>query len=334
MNELTRFQMLLLGKETNIEGSIVPPGRRLSIPLQMHVLRGLCLVHARLLSMEVPAQINTNNPDLSAVKSAESGESLVKMDPYRGSWGLRLLELELWNPTDVVFEITVCERRTRESLEGTKLSENSVECLYPSTRIDREYSARVLIPLERLKLTVLNKAYFSKLNDPPKSERQTRAELNMTIKELSSRICVKWNSGRNSIGEISIKDAIREALQASAVDVLLPDPLTFGFRITPKSVSDEKHLKTVATAGLSSSRGGQEDESRSKTKSTIVTHDLIPLEMLIRNNTRESVTLSFSVTCRDVTGDNCLGGDKATVLWAGMTANYILFLLIFYVLVN
>jgi hypothetical protein len=41
--------------------------------------------------------------------------------------------------------------------------------------------------------------------------------------------------------------------------------------------------------------------------------------MLIRNNTRDLVSMSLSVTCRDVTGASCLGssGTKATVLWAG-----------------
>ncbi|MCO5566432.1 hypothetical protein L7F22_020109 [Adiantum nelumboides] len=295
------------------EGSRIPPGRRLTIPLQMHVLRGLCLVHARLLSMEVPAQINTTDTELP-VASLGSGDSLVKMDPYRGSWGLRLLELELWNPTDVVFEITVCERKCKEGSEGQKLAEDSSECLYPSTRIDREYSARVLIPLERLKLPVLNKGYFNRITDLAKSERQTRAELNITIKELSSRLCVKWSSGRSSTGELAIKDAIREALQASAIDVLLPDPLTFGFRVTPKSVVIDTEGKTNADFGSKKDKGSVSDGTP---KNTIHTHDLTPLEMLVRNNTREAVTLNFSVTCRDVAGESCLGGEKATVLWAG-----------------
>lgn len=302
--------------EVQSDNSKIPPGRRLTIPLQMHVLQGLCLVHARLLSMEVPAQINTTDAS-PPVTSVESGGSLVKMDPYRGSWGLRLLELELWNPTDVVFEISVCERSTREGLEGLKLLEDSVECLYPSRRIDRECSARVLIPLERLKLPILNKAFFNRVNDLAKSERQTRAELNITIKELSSRICVKWNSGRNSTGELAIKDALREALQASAVDVLRPDPLTFGFRVTPKSAENSADGGINPEVTETVTNNGKGAVSNGSRKSTIQTHDLIPLEMLVRNNTRESVTLSFSVTCRDVAGENCLGGEKATVLWAG-----------------
>lgn len=309
-------EVVVKDEEPQKDGSRIPPGRRLTIPLQMHVLRGLCLVHARLLSMEVPAQINTTDSELPST-SVESGDSLVKMDPYRGSWGLRLLELELWNPTDVVFEITVCERKNKEGFEGPKLAEDREECLYPRTRIDREYSARVLIPLERLKLPILNKGYFHRMNELAKSERQTRAELNITIKELSSRICVKWSSGRSSHGELAIKDAIREALQASAIDVLLPDPLTFGFRITPKSAVIDPKGETMAERTESDTKKDNGAVSNGSSKSTIQTHDLTPLEMLVRNNTREAVTLSFSVTCRDVAGENCLGGEKATVLWAG-----------------
>ena len=33
---------------------------------------------------------------------------LVKIDPYIGRWGLRLLKLEFQNPTEVMLEITVC----------------------------------------------------------------------------------------------------------------------------------------------------------------------------------------------------------------------------------
>ena len=55
----------------------------------------------------------------------------MKMDPYRGSWGMRLLELELWNATDVLFEIKV----TRKDAVATEKLMEDGECLYPSTRI-------------------------------------------------------------------------------------------------------------------------------------------------------------------------------------------------------
>eukprot|EP00249_Psilotum_nudum_P021179 c28007_g1_i1 orf=213-3731(+) len=296
----------------------LPPGRRLAIPLQIHVLRGLCLIHARLLSMEVPTQISRNLPNPS-LEVADTEDSIVKIDPYRGSWGLRLLELELWNPTDVVFEITVCLRRRNDRLEDSKVQEgNYLECLYPSTRIDRDYSSRVLVPLERLKLPSLGKALFNRTAQAEevasaKSERQTRAELNATIKELSSRICVKWNSGRNSSGELAIKDAIQEALQASALDVLLPDPLTFGFRLAPKSPTDGVG-NGEATSRM---KDGNEEASDSKCKAYILAHELTPLEMLLRNNTRETITMSLNVGCHDVAGENCLNGNKASVLWTG-----------------
>ncbi len=58
--------------------------------LQLHVQQGLCLVQARLLLMEVGANISSAGLDPAGCKDAAStnGESLVKMDPYRGSWGV------------------------------------------------------------------------------------------------------------------------------------------------------------------------------------------------------------------------------------------------------
>lgn len=111
------------------EGADAPPGRRVALPLQLYVLKGLCLVQAKLLSMEVAANINTS----ISVPVAE--ESLVKVDPYRGSWGMRLLELELWNATDVLFEIVV----TRKEADKEGRLVEDPECLYPPTRIDRDY---------------------------------------------------------------------------------------------------------------------------------------------------------------------------------------------------
>ena len=107
----------------------------------------------------------------------------------------------------------------------------------------------MLIPLERFKLAGLDKAGLARVsirNDSltkydvkstDGAERQAKAELNTAIEELSSRICVKWHSGRNSCGVLPIKDALREALQASVLKILLPDPLTFGFRLAKTSGS-------------------------------------------------------------------------------------------------
>lgn len=317
-----------------MEGAEAPPGRRVALPLQLHVLKGLALVQAKLLSMEVAANISSS---LSDPIAHESEESLVKMDPYRGSWGMRLLELELWNATDVLFEIVVTRK---EADEGGRLAEDS-ECLYPPTRIDRDYAARVLIPLERFKLAGLDKASLARasirkesmLKDDAKSkdgaERQAKAELNTAIEELSSKICVRWTSGRNSAGELPIKDALREALKASVLKILLPDPLTFGFRLaktsitapTLKSARDSGDLDNLPGSPRVGLQKVEADDGglSADNKGGIGVRELAPIEMLVRNNTNEAINMTLSVTCRDVTGTSCLGstGSKATVLWAG-----------------
>ncbi|KAJ0090252.1 hypothetical protein Patl1_12536 [Pistacia atlantica] len=45
---------------------------------------------------------------------------------------------------------------------------------------------------------------------------------------------------------------------------------------------------------------------------------MTPMEVLVRNNTREIIKMSLSITCRDVAGENCVEGSKGTVLWSGV----------------
>ena len=76
-----------------------------------------------------------------------------------------------------------------------------MDFLYPTTRIDRDYVPEVLIPLEHFKLVVLDK-YFFKMETKGKegfvvkissnAKKQTKAKLNAAIKDLTSRIQVKW----------------------------------------------------------------------------------------------------------------------------------------------
>ncbi|CAI0415263.1 unnamed protein product [Linum tenue] len=306
------------GDVTSATGSTLPPGRRLVLPLQVCVLPGMSLIKARLLSMEIPAHIGKAHPkpmheDDPTTETVEESERkmekrLVKIDPYRGSWGLRFLELELSNPTDVVFEIGVSVQ-----LDGTddnNLSTNqdgSTEYGYPKTRIDRDYSARVLVPLEHFKLPVLDDSFFmrdfcnegstSSSRSSSFSEKNTKAELNASIKSLISRIKVRWQSGRNSSGELNIKDAVHTALQTSVMDVLLPDPLTFGFRLT---------------------RDNSSPQQGSDSKDSVLANDMTPMEVLVRNNTKEMIKMSLGISCRDVAGENCIEGEKSTVLWAGV----------------
>lgn len=298
--------------------SVMPPGRRLVTPLNVCVFQGLSFVKARLLSMEIPAHVGEisdtahNNSADNSKDPSKHTDRLVKIDPYRGSWGLRFLELELSNPTDVVFEVGVSVQ-----LENGNIEDNTSEFDYPKTRIDRDYTARVLIPLEHFKLPVLDGSFLvtnSQSNGNGGktvnfSEKNKKAELNASIKNLISKIKVRWVSGRNSSGELHIKDATQAALQTSVMDVLLPDPLTFSFRLVKDQAGevDKKH----------SSNGSGIEGNYFPSKGPVLAHDMTPMEVLVRNNTKDSITISLSITCRDVAGENCTEGSNSAVLWSG-----------------
>lgn len=263
------------------DGGELPPGRRLVTPLNICVQQGLSFMKVRLLKMEIPAKIPENVLD-------QKTDKLVKIDPFGGSWGLRFLELELHNPTDVVFEVSVSVQ-----LENTD-NENHSEFTYPKTRIDRDYTSRVLIPLEHFKLPVLDGSVLINNNSQSNGGNNTKSELNSLIKDMISKIKVRWLSGRNSSGELHIKDATQAALQASVMEVLLPDPLTFRFGLA-KEVKD----------------------SVEEREGYVLANNMTAMEVRVRNNTKDSIKMSLSVTCRDVTGENCIEGNNPTVLWAG-----------------
>ncbi|KAL1558446.1 trafficking protein particle complex II-specific subunit 120 [Salvia divinorum] len=194
-----------------------PPGRRLVIPLNICVLQGLYFVKARLLSMEIPArtgeacsrQAQLVRDDTEQVNSSErQADRLMKIDPYRGSWGLRLLELKLYDPTDVL-------RRTR--YQGC-----STGC-------------------------------------PP-------------------GICYGFAT------------------------LLLPDPLTFGFRLA-KTSSDDINSPGKVDSEVKTCGSGD----------SIIAHEMTAMEVLVRNNTKEAIRMNLSIVCKDVAGENCMEGDKATV---------------------
>ncbi|XP_052626352.1 trafficking protein particle complex II-specific subunit 120 homolog isoform X2 [Lactuca sativa] len=266
-------------------GDPMPPGRRLVAPLNICVLQGLSFMKARLLSMEIPAHVGGVSENIC------STDSIVKIDPFRGSWGLRFLEFELYNPTDVVFEVIVSVvdgiNTNNSNNNSNNNKDNNNEFSYPKTRIDRDYTSRVLIPLEHFKLPVLD---GSVLINNGGGGVKTKAELNASIKDLISKIKVRWQSGRNSAGELHIKDATQAALQTSVMDVLLPDPLTFGFRV---------------------------DERKEK-QDCVVANEMSRMAVIVRNNTKDCIKMSLSITCRDVAGENCIEGyNNPTVLWAG-----------------
>ncbi|XP_008784808.2 trafficking protein particle complex II-specific subunit 120 homolog [Phoenix dactylifera] len=320
-------------QSNNTENS-VPPGRRLVVPLNVCVLQGLRFVKARLLSMEIPARITDALPkqlygDKNPAEVVSRDDSMVKIDPYRGSWELRLLELELSNPTDVVFEVNVSvQLDNRKNEHGMPiLNHENADFGYPKTRIDRDYSARVLIPLEHFKLPILDGSFFAKDSRASDAfcskvsnmaERSAKAELNASINNLISKIKVRWHSGRNSSGELNIKDATQPALQASVMDILLPDPLTFGFRLAKNGATAQINGFPEESIISGDPPSQCVNGSAVKCKGSISAHEMTHMEVLVRNNTKEMIQMSLCVACRDVAGENCTEGNNATVLWAGV----------------
>lgn len=312
--------------KTSEDPNAVSPGRRLVVPLQICVLQGLSFVKAQLLSMEFPAHVSESLPKFDDVSNSPTGEHvnseskidrLVKIDPFRGSWGLRFLELELSNPTDVVFEINVSVKLENSNEDNHLADQDATEYGYPKTRIDRDCSARVLVPLEHFKLPVLDDSFLTKDTQTDGigggrtasfSEKSSKAELNACIRNLVSRIKVHWHSGRNSSGELNIKDAIQAALQTSIMDVLLPDPLTFGFRLVRDGVESNNPDPVKESVLLESPAS----------KSSVLAHEMTPMVAVVRNNTKDMIKMNLNITCRDVAGENCVDGTKSTVLWTGI----------------
>ena len=175
---------------------------------------------AQLLSIEFPAHVSENLPKLDDVNNTSNGghvnseskmDRLVKIDPFRGSWGLRFLELELSNPTDVVFEINVFVKLENNSNEDDHFADqDATKYGYPKTRIDRDCSARVLCLLSTLNYPFLMIPFYRRTlktdgigggRNSSFSEKRSKAELNACIKNLVSRIKVQWHSGHNSSRE-------------------------------------------------------------------------------------------------------------------------------------
>ncbi|KAG0456758.1 hypothetical protein HPP92_024546 [Vanilla planifolia] len=267
--------------QENSEPSLLP-GRRLVLPLQICVLQGLHFVQARLLPMEVPSHV----------------DNFAQIDPHGLSRLLHLLELELSNPTNVTFEVYV-------SIE-TEHSIDPQNTIFPKTRIDPGCISHVLIPLQHLKLLVVDDGFFAITNDALGGkvshliERNLMAELAASVTKFISKVEVRWLSGGNISGELSIKDVVKATLQKSLMDIFLPEPLTFQFRLTKMATQEE--------ASVSEARFG----------SSISVHEMTDIDVVIRNNTREMIQMNLTVTCRDVAEENCLEGHNTPVLWAGV----------------
>ncbi|XLR69078.1 hypothetical protein S83_019750 [Arachis hypogaea] len=89
------------------------------------------------------------------------------------------------------------------------------------------------------------------------------------------------------------------------MDVLMPDPLTFMLRLTGHDVESEKpDPDKESNIGESSA-----------SKGSVIAHEIKPMEVLVRTNTKDMIKINFNITCRDVAGENCVDETKATVLW-------------------
>ncbi|XP_038698943.1 trafficking protein particle complex II-specific subunit 120 homolog isoform X2 [Tripterygium wilfordii] len=87
------------------------------------------------------------------------------------------------------------------------------------------------------------------------------------------------------------------------MDVLLPDPLTFGFKLVRHDREHAEKLDVPIESSICIDKG------------SVLAHDMTPMEVLVRNNTKEMIK-SLSITCRDVAGENCAKSVKTTVLWS------------------
>ena len=179
------------------------------------------------------------------------------------------------------------------------------------TRIDRECSARVLIPVEPLTPAAQEgpdvrsssggggeeKQFV--LRNPTWTAAQTKAAalLERAVEELCARVRVTWKSGRNSRGQLLIRNAVREALQGAAMEIMLPDVITFHFRF----------------------RGGGNEVAPNGGHMRVVALEVTEVDLVVRSRVERAMPLRVSVSCENVTGTHCLGteGDASNMLWAG-----------------
>jgi hypothetical protein len=91
------------------------------------------------------------------------------------------------------------------------------------------------------------------------------------------------------------------------MDVLLPDPLTFGFKLLREGFESDSP-DPVKESDLPESRAS---------KSSVLAHEMTPMVVVVRNNTKDMIKINLNITCRDVSGENCVDGTKSTVLWTG-----------------
>ncbi|KAK1358587.1 hypothetical protein POM88_043061 [Heracleum sosnowskyi] len=209
--------------------------------------------------MPIPAHVGDNSPNVAQMndgliegvdRSESKNDELVKIDPYGRNWGLRFLELELSNLTGVVFEIRV-------PVQLESCNDKNTDLVDDDSFLAEDYLPNAPASSESSSLT----------------EKNMKAELNASIKNLISRIKVRSQSGRNRSVELNFKDTIQTAFQTSVIYVLLPDPMAFGFRIAKST--------TEVVTKLNSAEESDVQNNSSSFKGSVVAHDMTPMEVLI-----------------------------------------------------
>ncbi|CAI5461664.1 unnamed protein product [Closterium sp. Yama58-4] len=179
------------------------------------------------------------------------------------------------------------------------------------------------------------------------------------INAICSRVKVRWLSARNCRGEVRIREAVRAVVESQAVAVLLPDPLAFSFRVTAPPLSaagaaaggggaGSGGSEWRETAGLAagdgdggaardggnggggaanaegaagggSGGGGAGGAGGGAGFSVTSALEFTTVELTVTNQSKGKLAVSVSVTCRDVTGETCVGEatQKQHVMWAG-----------------
>ncbi|CAI7783370.1 unnamed protein product [Closterium sp. NIES-53] len=172
------------------------------------------------------------------------------------------------------------------------------------------------------------------------------------INAICSRVKVRWLSARNCRGEVRIREAVRAVVESQAVAVLLPDPLAFSFRVTAPPLTaaagDGDAVGGGAGGGGSERRetagpvagdggaardggsvGGGAGNAEGPTAggsggggagfSVTSALEFTTVELTVTNQSKGKLAVSVSVTCRDVTGETCVGEatQKQHVMWAG-----------------
>lgn len=248
--------------------------------------------------------------------------------------GQRLLELDLWNGTDVVFDVSVEFKGGEKEGKVGEMAGNWIR----KTRVDRNCCALVLVPFEPLGTEMEKGFEEGKPKGTPKKEGKTSqfvlprneavakalARAEAAANQICSGIKLRWHSGKNSVGELAIKEAVKEAIKNSGPEILLPDLVSFKFDLITVLEDKEGPLNLM---GIFSGFGKDNVvQKESLSDGTVVARELTNVKLVVGNNSNAPLKMKLSVTCKNARGAICMGGAEVngTVLASGWW-NLILF---------